>query len=85
MRFRTGGDGDYHWEDGDLATCSWKVLTTCTCHGDEREREIELSGCSQRYHAVEWGERASVQRDESETDLCLKTCYSSQPEYLTFC
>ena len=41
MRFRTGGDGDYHWEDGDLATCSWKVLTTCTCHGDERERDRE--------------------------------------------
>ena len=41
MRFRTGGDGDYHWEDGDLATCSWKVLTTCTCHGDERERYRE--------------------------------------------
>jgi len=21
-----------------LATCSWKVLTTCTCHSDERDR-----------------------------------------------
>ena len=24
----------YHWEDGDLAICSWKVLTTCTCQID---------------------------------------------------
>lgn len=37
MRFRMADDDDdedYHWEDGDLATCSWKVLTTCTCHSD---------------------------------------------------
>jgi len=41
-----GGGGDdgsknsndgYHWEDGDLATCSWKVLTTCTCQIIDRE------------------------------------------------
>ena len=36
-------DGGYHWEDGDLATCSWKVLTTCTCQIDYRKESLDES------------------------------------------
>jgi hypothetical protein len=36
-------DEDYHWEDGDLATCSWKVLTTCTYQNIDRHSQKERS------------------------------------------
>lgn len=39
MRISIAHD-DYHWEDGDLATCSWKVLTTCTCFRDIDNRSV---------------------------------------------